>query len=61
MGCSFQPGGLNTTSRKMFKVTIDGPWYYRVYEFRDEKKARDFYTDCLVKYNEDYEIKFEKK
>ena len=45
----------------MYTVTIDGPWYYRVYEFKDEAKARDFYTDCLVKYPSEYDVKFNKK
>lgn len=39
----------------MFIVTISGPRYFHHEVFRDEKKARDYLTDCLVRYP-DYEV-----
>lgn len=43
----------------LFIVTISGPRYFHHEVFRDEKKARDYFTDCLVRYP-DYEVELTK-
>ena len=52
----------------MIQVTVTRPGFGRYQggnyttgqAFRDEKKARDYYTDCLVRYP-DAEVTIEKK
>ena len=43
----------------MFIVTISGPGYFHYEVFRDEKKARDYFTDCLARYP-DYNVELTK-
>ena len=58
----------NDTPPHEFSVTVYMPGYgrfsggtYDIYRtFRDESKARDYYTDMLLRYP-NYEVKFEKK
>ena len=53
-----------TTIRYEVSVYLPGFGRYRggnyiiLQSFRDRVKARDFYTDCLVRYA-DYEVEFE--
>ena len=48
-----------TVSRPGFGA-YTGSTFDQVYKFRNEAKARDYYTDMLVKYP-DYKVAIEKK
>lgn len=58
----------DTPPHKEFIVTVSRPGFGRftggTYDFgrtfRDEHKARDYYTDMLLRYP-NYEVKFEKR
>ena len=48
-----------TVSRPVFGAYTGGTFGW-VYKFRDEAKARDYYTDMLLRYP-NYEVTIEKK
>ena len=54
-----QTNYLVTVSRPGFGAYTGGT-FDQVYKFRNEAKARDYYTDMLLRYPK-YKVKFEKR